>query len=79
MRILLSALTVAAVVSLSGVPGRADGLEPGYRAHGQLVFADGWARYEAGCLKWMPFVRSWYDTCRYGAVRSHKPVVVAKY
>jgi hypothetical protein len=79
MRILLSALTVAAVFSSSALPGHAYSLKPGYSAYSQLVFADGWARYDAGCLKWMPFVKSWYNVCGTWAARPHRTVVVAKY
>jgi hypothetical protein len=79
MRILMSALTVTAFLSLSAIPGQAYGLKPGYSAHAQLVFAGGWERYDAGCLKWMPFVKSWYNTCGAWAARPRGPVVVAKY
>ena len=78
MRPWLSTLIVAATILSASVPAaRAGGLAPGYSAHAQLVFANGWARYDAGCLKWMPFVRSWYNICVAGRPRG--PVVVAKF
>jgi hypothetical protein len=78
MRPCLSTLIVAAAILSASVPAtQAGGLAPGYSAHAQLVFANGWARYDAGCLKWMPFVRSWYNICVAGRPRG--PVVVAKF
>jgi hypothetical protein len=79
MRNVLSALTVAAILSMSAIPSHAYSLKPGHSAYSQLVYANGWARYDAGCLKWMPFVKSWYNTCGWYAARTRGPVVVAKY
>ena len=76
----LSLIVAAAALSISGSAGRAEqGLLPGYQAHAQLVFANGYALHHAGCLKWMPFVRSWYNTCGWWEVRPHGPLVVVKY
>jgi hypothetical protein len=78
MRTLLLSLTVAvATLSLSAFAGHAGGLKPGYYAHAQLVYANGWALYDAGCLRWMPHVRSWYNVCQVADQRS--PVLVTKY
>ena len=79
MRTLLVSLIVAtATLSLSGSFSHAGGLKPGYYAHAQLVYADGYAKYDAGCLRWMPHNRSWYNICGTVADRRNA-VVVARY
>jgi hypothetical protein len=78
MRPSLSTVIVAAAILSASVPAaQAGGLAPGYSAYSQLAFANGWALYDAGCLKWMPFVRGWYNICVAGRPRG--PVVVAKF
>ena len=79
MRHITTGLIVATALSLSAATSHAGGLKPGYQAHNQLVFGNGWALYDAGCAVWMPFVRSWYNTCGPVVPLPRRVVVVAKY
>jgi len=78
MRTLLVSLTIAAALSMSMSASFAGGLKPGYYAHVQLGYGEGWALHDAGCLRWVPQNKSWYNTCAWWA-GARRPVVIAKY
>ena len=80
MRTLLVSLTIAAAaLAMSAPAGLAGGMRPGYYARVQLGYGEGWALHDAGCLRWMPQNRSWYNVCRWWAGERTPVVVVTKY